>query len=163
MLGAIVCKRFGNKWYKGTVDNVHQDEDQLCWHVTYSDFDEEDLEAAQLAEVLLYHPLVDHASDILVPEVGTFVWFARDNMPVLGKVTAVDATLRRPISVRLYQPESGSKNVTTARFVPAVNEDGADTILQLTPQQVVMGVESLTARGYLNAVDRRRLAMVLEG
>ena len=130
--------------------------------MTYSDFDEEDLEAAQLAQVLLYHPLVDHAGDINVPEVESFVWFARNNMPVIGKVVAVDATLPRPISVLLYQPESGSKGVIGARFVPATNEDGDTTMLQLTPQQVVMRVRSLSAKGYLKAADRRRLAAFLK-
>ena len=162
MLGAVVCKQFGNKWFKGTVDRVHQDENEICWHVTYSDFDEEDLEAAQLAQVLLYHPLVDHAGDIQVPDLESFVWFARNNMPVIGKVVAVDATLPRPISVLLYQPESGSKGVVGARFVPATNEEGDKTMLQLTPQQVVMQVSSLTTRGYLRAADRRRLAAFLE-
>ena len=82
------------------------------------------------------------------------MWFARNNMSVLDKVVAVDATLRRPISVQLYQPESGSKKVTNDRFIPAADEDGVMTILHLTPQQVVLKVESLTAGGYLRASDR---------
>ena len=63
-LGAKVLKPFGDKWYHGTVDQVHQDESVLCWHVTYSDFDGEDLEAAQLAKILIYHPLVDSTGDL---------------------------------------------------------------------------------------------------
>ena len=162
MLGAMVCKKFGNKWFKGTVDQVHQDEDSLCWHVTYSDFDEEDLEAEQLAAVILYHPLVDHAGDVQVPEVNTLVWFAKDNMPVLGKVVAVDATLPRPLSVQLMRPSGGTKHITAARFSPAQDEDGHPIMVQLTVQQVVLKVQSLTKGGYLQAQDRRRFAKFLK-
>ena len=97
-----------------------------------------------------------------MPEVESFVWFARNNMPVIGKVVVVDPTLPRPITVLLYQPESGSKGVIGARFVPATNEDGETTSLQLTPQQVVMQVSSLTTKGYLRASDKRRLSAFLE-
>ena len=56
----------------------------------------------------------------------------------------------------------GSKNVANARFNPAVDEDGAATVLQLTPQQVVMTVKDLTAGGYLRAADKRTLRSFLE-
>ena len=112
MLGALVCKQFGGKWYKGSIDNAHQDEDKLCWHVTYSDFDEEDLEAA----VVLYHPLLDHAGGFEVPEPGYYVWFAKDNLPVLDRVVSVDVTLPRPLVVKLHKPVRDSTTV--------VNEEG---------------------------------------
>ena len=144
------------------VDRVHQDEDKVCWHVTYSDFDEEDLEAAQLAEVLLYHPLMDHAGDVAVPRQDSFVWFARNNLPVLGKVLAVDPTISRQVSVQLYQPAAGSKNVVTARYVPVSNGDGQPEVMQLTVQQVVLGVDVLTKGGYLRTNDRRRLQTFLK-
>ena len=143
------------------MDQVHQDEAELCWHVTYSDFDEEDLEAAQLAEVVLYHPLVDHAGDLDVPEPDSYVWFARENMPVMGRVVAVDATLPRPITVHLYNPTGGAKGVVSARYVPASNDEGRPELIQLTIQQVVMRVKSLTKGGYLPATDRHRLRSFL--
>ena len=81
---------------------------------------------------------MDHAGDVAVPRQDSFVWFARNNLPVLGKVLAVDPTISRQVSVQSYQSATGSKNVVTARYVSILNEDGQSEVIQLTVQQVVL-------------------------
>ena len=100
--------------------------------------------------------IIPCSSDISVPAVDTYVWFARNNMPVLGRVVEVDATLPRPLSVQLMTPEKGQTQVASARFRPAVDNEGQPLMVQLTVQQVVMQVESLTNAGFLRSSDRRR-------
>ena len=69
--------------------------------------------------------------------------------------------LSRPVTVHLYLPAGGVKNIASARFVPARNEEGKPELMQLTIQQVVMKVDSLTKGGCLYAVDKRRLKTFL--
>ena len=145
----------------GTVDQVHQDEETPCWHVTYTDFDEEDLEAEQLAGTLIYHPLVDAAGDMVVPEVGQMVWFARNNVPVMGKVTVVDATLPRPVSVHLWAPRLGTNNLVKTVFQPQMDENGQPLVVRLTVSQVVLTMDKLTEAGRMKISDQRRLARFL--
>ena len=160
-IGAKVYKRFGSKWYGGTVDQVHQDEDTTCWHVTYTDFDEEDLDAEQLAEVIIYHPLVDASGDLEVPKVGQMVWFAQNNVPVMGQVTAVDATTPRPITVQVWVPKRGTGNILKATFQPKVEDDGHSTVVRLTVPQVVLTVDKLTPGSRLSTADQQRLSRFL--
>ena len=54
-LGATVAKKFGNRWCTGKVDKSYQDEDEALWHITYSDFDVEDMTRQELAGCLVYH------------------------------------------------------------------------------------------------------------
>ena len=68
------------------------DEGENLWHVTYRDFDEEDLNLEQLAKTLIYHPGLASAGEVTLPEVDTMVWFAQNQRPQLGKVEAVDPT-----------------------------------------------------------------------
>lgn len=58
-LGARVLKRFDQKWYQGTVNDVVQDEETTLWHVSYSDFDGEEMDIQQLASHIYSHPLLD--------------------------------------------------------------------------------------------------------
>ena len=83
-------------------------------------------------------------------------------MPVLGKVVAVDPTLPRPVTVNLYHPAGKAKGVVSARFIPALDDEGRPELMQLTVQQVVMGVKALTKGGYLQAADKRRLRQFLD-
>ena len=49
--------------------------------MTYSDFDEEDLDIL-LAAALVYHPLLDTSGDLAVPEPGEFVRRIRHGLDV---------------------------------------------------------------------------------
>ena len=103
-LGAKVCRRFHDKWVVGTVTEVDDDDGERIWHVVYSDFDEEDLNRGELAKVLFYHPGMGVAEEVTIPAVGTWVWFAWDQQPCLGRVEAVDPSVPRPLQVRCYVP-----------------------------------------------------------
>ena len=160
-LGAKVYKLFEkegvDKWFEGTVDQVVQDADEVCWHVTYSDFDEEELNLQQLAGVLGYHPMVDAVGDLEVPEVGTFVWFAEGNHPRLGRVSSVDPTLPRPVTVDVFAPRGGARSLAAASFEMMRDEAGETTSKRITIQQIRLRFDSLTARGYLTTRDRGKL------
>ena len=45
---AKVKKKFGGRWCSGTVDWVDTDEGETLWHVTYDEFDEEQMTRAEL-------------------------------------------------------------------------------------------------------------------
>ena len=110
-----------------------------------------------MAKILIYHPLVDSTGDLLVPVIGDLVWFSHDNLPVMGKVLAVDTTLPRTIMVQLLTPTKGSTRVVDAVFTPTVDDQNQPVVMQLTVQQVVMTVSDLTPGGRLRAADKRRL------
>ena len=63
-LGSIIVKKFGGQWCEGKVDWVDADEGETLWHVTYMDFDEEQLTLEELSQVISYHPLMDATSDL---------------------------------------------------------------------------------------------------
>lgn len=103
-LGAKVCRKFGKKWFVGTVDETSADEGESVWRITYSDFDSEEVDRQGLAAILAYHPLLETDEDLPVPEVGTYVWFSVEQSPRLGKVVEIDPSSVRPITVHLYSP-----------------------------------------------------------
>ena len=67
-VGAKVQKKFGGKWCTDTVDWVDTDEGETLWHVTYDDFDEEQMTRTERSQAIVYHPLLDIASDLKVAE-----------------------------------------------------------------------------------------------
>ena len=156
-LGATVMKLFEGRWYKGTVDRVARDEDRTLWHVTYSDFDEEELTKDQLATHLAYHPVLDIGGDLQVPNIGDFVWFSEERQPRLGQVLAVDTTLPRPVTVEVWVPETGAGDITRARFVQAFDDEQSAVVTQLTIHQIKLRLGALTSGGRLTATDRCRL------
>ena len=158
-LGAKVCRKFGKSWYQGTVDQATMDEGEAVWRITYSDFDSEEVDRQGLASMLSYHPLLDAHSDIQVPEVGSYVWFSKEQHPQLGQVLEVDPTSPRPVSVRLMVPHSPKATLTKARYLPAVDPETDQPMLQrLTLPQVVLQMKGkLSTRGLLSPKDRRSL------
>ena len=92
-----------------------------------------------------------------VPEVDTYVWFTRNNVSVLDQVVPVDTTLPRPLSVQLMQSGQRTKNIVKVKFSPTMDEEGLIIMVQLTAQQVVLQVHSLTNGGYLPAEEVRLL------
>ena len=141
---------------------MDQDEDEVLWHVVYSDFDEEQLDRRQLSDVLAYHPLVDVHGDLEVPEVDSFVWFNHMQQPALGQVVTVDPTVPRPIVVQLYRPQGNAKSIAHARFKRASDRQTGKPILHhLTLHQIQLQFPTLTTRGFLSTGDRARLLRLI--
>ena len=158
-VGAQVCRKFGSKWFLGTVDQTFKDEGNSVWKITYSDFDSEEVDRQGLASMLVHHPLLDTRGDLLIPEVDSYIWFSENQQPRLGRVKEVDPSVARPVTVQLYSPHPGAPDITRARFYPASDTESNQPLLkQLTIPQVILRVPSLTVRGYLSAADRKALA-----
>ena len=161
-LGAKVMKKFRGKWFLGTVDELEADEGTKLWHVTYQDFDGEDLTKKEMAEVLAYHPLLNTTGDLSAPEVGTFAWFSQDNLPRLGQVTSIDPSVSRPVVVQIYEPRKDSVPIYSAKFRAAVVPGTAEPKLaRITLHQILLKFENLSAKGFLAAADRKKLRRTL--
>ena len=157
-----MARQFGKKWVEGTIDRMDQDEGEPLWHVVYTDFDEEQLDKAQMCDALVYHPLLDTHGDLPVPVVGSFVWYSHNQQPYLGQVVSVDPSVPRPIVVQRYRPQANAVSLPRASFQRAVDaETGEPVLSHLTLPQVQLRFESLTTRGFLSAKDRRRLEVRL--
>ena len=162
-LGAMVRKQFQGKWYTGTVDMVDTDEGETLWHVTYEDFDEEQLTLAELSRIITYHPLLDATSDLPVPDPGSFVWYSVQQQPRLGRVVSVDPTVSRPVVVEVYTPHGNTKQVYQSRFRREVDpSSGEAQVENITLHQIRLGFNKLSARGYLSPDDKARLRACLE-
>ena len=145
------------------MDRVTQDTGELLWHVTFSDFDEEEYTLEQLAGILSHHPLLEMDSDVVTPKVGQFVWFAEGTQPRLGRVTAVDATVPRPLLVTYYTPAVGATDISRAKFkVQWDDEEGTPKSTRLTLFQVCLCFDSLSPQGKLKATDQAKLRRCLE-
>ena len=156
-------KKFGNDWCRGTVDWVDTDEGETLWHVTYQDFDEEQMTLGELTQAIYYHPLLNPTSDLEVPEVGHFVWYAVNQQPRLGKVTAVDPTVSRPVVVEVFEPQANASSLPQARFRRATDIDtGYPQLDNITLHQIQMGFPTLSPRGLLYPRDRKKLSKCLE-
>ena len=161
-LGARVVKKFGQKWFAGTVDQVMDDEGTPVWNITWSDFDSEEVDRQQLAQLLCYHPYLDTECDIRVPEVGSFVWYSDRQRPQLGKVCEVDPTSPRPVIVQLFVPHRGAADISRARFSIMMDNQTQEPVLRrLTLPQIILRFSSLTARGHLSTKDRARLSRLI--
>ena len=161
-LGVKVARKFNNKWFLGTVDELEVDEGTKLWHVAYEDFDGEDLSRGELAAAVLYHPLLNTEGDLEVPEVGTFVWFSQKNLPRLGQVTSIDPTVSRPVSVQLYEPRKEDAAIHLARFRPARDDESTGPVLaKITLHQILLRFKALTTRGFLCSKDREKLRRAL--
>ena len=158
-LGARVAKRFGGTWFEGTVDEVDCDHEGVTlWHITYPDFDGETMTRGELATHIVYHPLLDTAGDLDVPEVDQFVWYSSNGKPRLGKVIEVDPTVSRPLTVQIYRPQSNARSIAVARFSAATEVDsGEPAVDRITLFQVQLRLKALTRQGYLSGQDRKRL------
>lgn len=139
------------------------DEGETLWHVTYQDFDEEQMTLEELSRAIRYHPHLDPASDLQVPEIGHFVWYAVNQSPRLGKVVMVDPTVPRPVVVEVYEPRAKASSLPNARFRPAMDqESGEPKVDKITLHQIKMSFSRLTPRGLLGTTDRNRLRRCLE-
>ena len=106
--------------------------------------------AMQLSTILYWMPMV--------PEVGTYVWYSHNQQPYLGQVVSIDPSVSRPVVVQRFRPQANAESLPRAKFQRAVDPDTGKAILShLTLPQVQLQFDSLTARGYLSAKDRRKL------
>ena len=90
------------------------------------------------------------------------LWFSQEQMPVLGRVTSVDPTSPRPVTVQVFEPQTNATRLHLARFQPATSSDLAEPLLaRLTLHQILMKIQPLTSRGFLTSKDRKRLVKCL--
>ena len=122
-IGCRVLKKFGDVEYMGTVDEVIKDEGKTYYHVVYADFDEEELDMGELWDHVIYHPELDAAKDGLqqlgLPDEGSYVLFAADYAPRIGRVVEKRPTQAKQLVVQMWrpkQPRSGKADLTTARY-----------------------------------------------
>ena len=157
-LGAKVVKKFGTKWCVGTVDLVDTDEGETLWHITYDDFDEEQMTLSELSQVIQYHPLLDASSDLLIPAIGTYIWYSVKQQPRLGQVASVDPTVPRPLVIEVFAPQSNAVSLPRAKFRRSMDVDtGKPQVDHITLHQIRLSFDKLTPRGYLSPKDRTRL------
>ena len=162
-IGAKIWKKFKKTWCKGTIDWVDTDEGETLWHVTYQDFDEEQLTREELSQVISCHPLLHTTGDLKIPTVGEFVWYAVKQQPRLGQVMAVDPTVPRPVIVEVFEPQENAESLARARFRRARDAESGDPMTEnITLHQIQLTISSLTTRGFLSQKDRRRLQRCLE-
>ena len=161
-LGARVMKKFKNKWYLGTVDDIYQDDKTTLWHVSYSDFDGEDMDKQQLADSMVGHPLLDAKVDADAPEIGTLVWYSETNKPALGRVVQIDPTVARPVVVHKMGQKGTETSLLKARFEDLYHEDPREPLLaHITLHQIRMTMKSLTSGGRLRGSDQHKLRRLL--
>ena len=78
--------------------------------------------------------------------------------PRLGKVVAVDPTLPRPVTVRLFEPSTGARRLSLTVFRPVpVDDDGVGGHTQLHLFQIRFGFQALLGSGKLSVTVRHQL------
>ena len=107
----------------GTIDEVTTDQGQTFFHVTYPDFDEEELDLGEVWKSACYHPELDAARDGLsiptLPPEGSVVLYSANYEPRLGKVVELREDLDKPVVVQLWKPKRarrGPTNLIKAKF-----------------------------------------------
>ena len=164
-IGARARRKFKQGIYVGTITHIIDDEGECLWHVVYGDFDSEDLNFNEMVDALCYHPMLDTTHDLLLPDIGAFVWFSKDQRPRLGQVTGLDPTLPRPVTVRIFVPKTGAATLPMATFRPKPPaDDSGDEVgcyQQLHLSQIRSSFPSLSPSGKLTAGARRHLEACL--
>ena len=112
-LGCRVLRKFQKKWFQGAVDDVSVDDGQTYFHVTFEDFDEQELDLGEVWDSVIYHPELEvnqeELSSAMLPKVGSMVLFAAKYQPCLGKVVEVQTHSIRPVVVQIYRSVRVSK------------------------------------------------------
>ena len=93
----------------GTIDDITSDEGLTYFHVSYADFDEEELDLGEVLDAIIYHPELDAAKRGLdsppLPTEGSFVLYAANYQPRVGKVLEVHPTLTKSVVVQVWKPK----------------------------------------------------------
>ena len=132
-IGCRILRAFNGQKYSGTVDQVEEDEGRRLFHVHYDDFDEEELDYGELVDAVYYHPELDVACTGLVldtlPSEGTFVLFAADYEPRVGKVVEHRPDDRRQLVIQMWRPKRprrGKANLSTAKYATRDSDSDPD-------------------------------------
>ena len=162
-LGAVVRRRFAAGWFLGTVVDVSTDEGKTYYKVDYEDFDQDELDAGELWDAVIYHPKLDadHYHYKQLPQTKDIVLFTSGQGARLGEVTAIDPADRRPITIALLKPDSKAASLVTARYARGL-EDGQDISMQLLPLQIRTSSLKLREDGHLTADSQRTLSQILK-
>ena len=141
---------------------VSNDEGEVYYQIDYDDCDQEELDAGQLWDSVIYHPRMDEAKDTMphIPEVGHFVLFALEQKPRIGKVMSIDVDAQKPISIHLWKPNKDCKSLDQARFRPSMSESGPDLMI-IHSSQVRLTALSLTDEGYFSKASRGQVKRLL--
>ena len=113
--------------------------------------------------MLVWHPALTGAEEVVAPEVGSFIWFAAEQQPRLGKVESVDVSAARQITVRIFEPQGRHEELVRDCFKPAVDVDDneAPMVRQVAVHEVMIRFPELTPRGFMSAKVRRRFSKAL--
>ena len=164
-LGCRVLRKFGSDWYQGTVDDISVDEGQTYFHVTFEDFDEQELDMGEVWDSVIYHPELEGGDGDLgpaeYPEVGSTVLFAANQQPCLGKVVEVQPYAQRQVVVQLWTPARRSKDFISSKFRSAAS-DGEISQRALTVSQLRLSKISLSESGNLSPASRKDVAKMLK-
>ena len=163
-LGCRVLRQFNKQWFQGSVDDISVDEGQTYFHVTFEDFDEQELDLGEVWDSVIYHPEMETNQDALtttdLPDINTVVLFPSNYKPCLGRVVEVQPHAIRPVVVQLYRPARMSKDFVSAKFVAAA-PDGEVEQRALTIPQVWISNLSLSEAGYLEPESRKKVGSML--
>lgn len=141
-IGCRVLRTFDGKPYVGTIDEISTDEGQVFFHVTYEDFDEEEIDQGEVVEHVCYHPELDAARHGLssnpLPTEGSIVLYASNYQPRVGKVLEVHPSLSKSVVVQVWkpkQPRHGHPDLANARYRTLDSPENPDR-LSISPAQI---------------------------
>ena len=162
-VGARVRRQFKNNWFLGTIVGVQADEGDTLYQIEFDDCDQEELDAGQVWDAVIYHPRMDDNQDALKehPKIGTFVLFSQNQYPRVGKVTAVDSNARKPITVQLWKPNKNCRSIALGKFRPSMNIDSTDLVM-LQGAQVRLQDLELDEEGYFTKSSKNRVRKMLK-
>ena len=163
-LGCRVLKLFNNKPFVGVVDDVELDEGQPIFHVTFSDFDEMEMNAGEVWDSAIYHPRleIDDEDNLAtpLPDLDSFVLFSLNQQPRIGQVVEIRNHDQRPIVVQLWKPHRRVKDFISARFAP--HSDGDEPSLQaMTAARIRVSDLRINDRGYFFPGSKKALRKCL--
>lgn len=129
-LGCRVLRKFADEWYQGTVDDISVDEGQTYFHVTFEDFDEQELDLGEVWDSVIYHPELEEGDGGLeataYPEVVSMVLFAANQRPCLGRVVEVQPYAQRQVVVQVWAQARKSKDFISSKFRPLSTDGEVD-------------------------------------
>ena len=124
-IGCRVLREFEGKTYVGTIDDVSTDEGLTYFHVTYEDFDKEEIDLGEVIDSVVYHPELDVAtrglSSAPMPSECSMVLYASNYQPRVGvgKVLEVHPFLTKSVVVQVWkprQPRRGLPDLANSRY-----------------------------------------------
>ena len=153
-IGSRILRTFNGKVFSGIIDQVEEDDGKRFFHVSYDDFDEEELDFGELIDSVYYHPELDAANAVLsadtLPKEGTFVLFAADYEPRVGKVIELRPDDRKQIVIQMWRPKRprrGRAELSTAQYATRDSDSDPDrrsiTLAQVRVTGLVLTEENV--------------------